>query len=195
MILTVFAGDTTYHALSGAALGRLIDELTSSGSGRDSGVAGRPERGVFATFILFVPHRDPMESDQYFDSCLQVSVNSLTGYGALRWLIPEGSEVRMDQDIARSVWISKNAEPPISDPKVVADLSNGRLFEPRSVLPVSDIRAAIEEFCELRTGQRPGAVCWDRDDSDRYCSTQPDTTPPYCEDPWCRISGTRHPFH
>ncbi|MGW4203710.1 Imm1 family immunity protein [Streptomyces sp. NPDC004726] len=136
-----------------------------------------------------------MKSDRYFDSCLQVSVNSLTGYGALRWLVPEGSEVQVDQDIARSAWISKNAEPSISDPKVVADFSNGRLFEPRCVLPVSDIRAAVEEFCELRTGQRPVVVCWDRDESDGYRFMQPDTRPLYCEDPWCRISGTRHPIH
>ncbi|GAA2112000.1 hypothetical protein HKK74_38180 [Actinomadura alba] len=195
MILTVFVGDATYHAPSGDVIRRLIDELASGGSGRDSGVVGQSEGGIFATFVLLMPHRDPMESDRYFDSYLQVSVNSLTGYGALRWLVPEGSEVRMDQEIARSVWISKNTEPPVSDPKVVADLSDGRLFEPRSTLPVSDIRAAVEEFCELRSGQRPAAVCWDRDASDEYRFMQADATPPYCEDPWCRISGTRHPFH
>ncbi|MEU6381237.1 Imm1 family immunity protein [Streptomyces sp. NPDC046909] len=139
-----------------------------------------------------------MKSDRYFDSCLQVSTNPLTGYGALTWLIPEGSEVRVDQEIARSVWISKNPEPPKSGQCVVADFGDRRMFEPGSVLLISEIRAAVEEFCELRTGSRPAAVCWERASHDvrRFVNIKKGATPSsYCDDPWCRDSGTRHPFH
>ncbi|MER8000336.1 Imm1 family immunity protein [Streptomyces sp. NPDC095613] len=197
MILTVFAGGTTYHAISEAALRRLIDELTRGGSDRESGVAGQSKGGVLAKFVLLAPHRDLMKSDRYFDSYLQVSINPITRYGALRWLVLEGSEVRVDPDIMRSVWISENLEPSVSDQNVVADLGDGRLFEPCNTLPISDIRAAVEEFCELRNGRRPAAVCWDRGGSDAHHSlnVQAHVTPSYCQDPWCRVPGSRHPFH
>ncbi|MFC9606942.1 Imm1 family immunity protein [Streptomyces niveus] len=158
---------------------------------------GQPKGGVLVKFALLAPDRDPIKSDRYFDSYLQVSINPLTRYGALRWLLPEGSEVRVDLDIARSVWISKNPEPPVSDQNVVADFADWRLFEPCNTLPISDIRAAVEEFCELRNGQRPAAVRWDRGDSDAHHSlnVQADVTPSYCQDPWCRVSGSQHPFH
>ncbi|MEV6147606.1 Imm1 family immunity protein [Streptomyces sp. NPDC051992] len=138
-----------------------------------------------------------MKSDRYFDSYLQVSTNPLTGYGALRWQVPEDSVVRVDREIARSVWISRNPEPPALDQNVVADLGDWRLFEPRNTLPVSDIRAAVEEFCELRSGQRPTAICWERGDFGAYHSLngKEDVTPSYCQDPWCKDSGTRHPLH
>ncbi|WP_433406571.1 Imm1 family immunity protein [Streptomyces sp. CA-146814] len=138
-----------------------------------------------------------MKSDRYFDSYLQLSINPLTEYGALKWQVPEDSAIRVDPEIARSVWISKNPEPPVLDQNVVADLHNWKLFKPRNTLPVSEIRAAVEEFCELRSGQRPTAVCWDRDDFGVHhsLSGQPDVTPSYCEDPWCRDLGTRHPLH
>lgn len=138
-----------------------------------------------------------MKSDRYFDSYLQASTNPLTGYGALRWQVPEDSVVRVDPEIARNVWTSKNPQPPVLDQHVVANLNDWRLFEPRNTLPVSDIRAAVEEFCELRSGQRPTAICWDRGDFGAHHSPkgQTDVTPSYCQDPWCRDSGTRHPLH
>ncbi|MGW7303794.1 Imm1 family immunity protein [Streptomyces sp. NPDC054829] len=197
MILTIFTGGTTYHAASGAILRRLISELVTGGHDQGSDVAGRPKGGIFATFVLLAPHRDPMKSDRYFDSYLQVSTNPLTGYGALRWQVPEDSVVRVDWEIARSVWTSRNPEPPVLNQNVVADLGDWRLFEPRNTLPVADIRAAVEEFCELRSGQRPTAICWDRGDFGTCHSLngQADVTPSYCQDPWCRDSGTRHPLH
>lgn len=197
MILTVFTGGTTYHAASGAILRRLISVLVTGGPDQGSDVAGQPKGGIFATFVLLAPHRDPMKSDRYFDSYLQVSTNPLTGYGALRWQVPEDSVVRVDREIARSVWTSRNPEPPVLNQNVVADLGDWRLFEPRNTLPVADIRAAVEEFCELRSGQRPTAICWDRGDFGTYHSLngQADVTPSFCQDPWCRDSGTRHPLH
>ncbi|MFF8567380.1 Imm1 family immunity protein [Streptomyces albidoflavus] len=138
-----------------------------------------------------------MKSDRYFDSCLQVSVNPLTGYGALRWQVPEGSVVRVDREIAKGVWTSKNPEPPAFDREVVADSGDWRLFEPRHTLPKSDIRAAVLEFCERRNGQRPTAISWERGDFGAYrpLYAQADVAPSWCQDPWCRDSGTRHPPH
>lgn len=195
MILTAFVGCVTFHALSGPAITRLIDELTSGGVAQDSGTVERTETEIFGTFVLLAPHRDLMTSDRYFDSYLQASVNLLTGYGALRWFVPEGSEIRVDEEIARSVWISENPDPPVSDQHVVADLDDRRLFLPRSTLPLADIRAAIEEFCEMRTGQRPAVVRWCRDDSDSKSLIQTEAELSCCEDPWCEESGTRHPVH
>ncbi|MEV7750026.1 Imm1 family immunity protein [Streptomyces griseofuscus] len=197
MILTIFTGGTTYHAVSGATLRCLIGELVGGGPDRGSDVVGQSKGGIVATFVLLAPHRDPMKSDRYFDSYLQVSTNPLTRYGALRWQVPEDSVVRVDREIARSMWTSNNPEPPVLDQNVVADLSDGRLFEPRNTLPISDIRAAVEEFCELRSGQRPTAISWDRGDFGACHSLngQADATPSYCQDPWCRDSGARHPLH
>jgi hypothetical protein len=197
MILTIFTGGTTYHAAAGDILRRLISELVSGGSGRGSEVVGRSRGNVLATFVLLAPHRDPMKSDRYFDSYLQVSINQHTGYGALRWQVPEDSVVPVHREIARSVWTSSNPEPPVLDQEVVADLNVWRLFEPRNTLPILDIRAAVEEFCELRNGERPTAICWERGDFGAYHSShgQADATPSHCQDPWCRDSGTRHPLH
>ncbi|MGW8999419.1 Imm1 family immunity protein [Streptomyces koyangensis] len=197
MILTIFTGGATYHAPSDAVLRRLIGELVGDGSGRGPYMVGRPKGGILATFVLLAPHRDPMGSDRYFDSYLQVSVNPLTGYGALRWQVPEDSVVRVDREIARSVWISKNSEPPVLDQNVVADFDDWKLFEPRNTLPMSDIRAAVEEFCELRSGQRPTLICWNRGDFGVYRSLdgRAGVTDSYCQDPWCGDSGTRHPLH
>lgn len=197
MILTIFTGGVTYHAASGDIVRRLIGELASGGPGQGSGVVGRSKAGILATFALLAPHRDQMKSDRYFDSYLQVMANPLTGYGALRWQVPEGSVVRVDRNVARGVWISKNPEPPVLDQNVVADLGDWKLVEPRNTLPMSDIRAAVEEFCELRSGQMPTAICWDRGGFGAYRSLDGSAgvADSYCQDPWCRDSGTRHPLH
>lgn len=76
-------------------------------------------------------------------SVLTVSVNSTTGWGALRWNMNSAST---------------NSGSP-RDPRVVFDPEVPYWFHPRHVLPVSRILAGVREFCEQQ-GQRPRCVEW-----------------------------------
>ncbi len=76
-------------------------------------------------------------------SVLTVSINSVTGLGALRW----------NMKLA-----SANPAPP-HDHRMVFDPEVPYWFHPRHVLPTSRIMAAVREFCEER-GQRPNCIGW-----------------------------------
>jgi hypothetical protein len=76
-------------------------------------------------------------------SVLTVSVNPLTGLGALRW----------NMKLA-----SSNSVPP-PDPRVVFDPEVPYWFHPRHVLPTQRIMAAVREFCDGR-GRQPTCIGW-----------------------------------
>lgn len=96
--------------------------------------------------------------DDFPDSCLRVAVNRSTGYGALIWCVTQGSARR--GGIYDSVWISDNSAPPAFDPRVVSDPGYPLFHDSRSALPLSDVRAAVEEFCRSDTGERPRCIGW-----------------------------------
>ncbi|GIE32723.1 hypothetical protein Ait01nite_057680 [Actinoplanes italicus] len=85
------------------------------------------------------------------DSRLEVHVNTFTGYGGLIWY---ESHATADSP---PCWISDASDPPDFDPMVIANDAPST-FDPRSLLPVTEVRAAVAEFC--RTGARPRCVGW-----------------------------------
>ncbi|MFJ5123151.1 Imm1 family immunity protein [Kitasatospora sp. NPDC088548] len=91
---------------------------------------------------------------------LHVAVNSLTGFGALIWFVSDDHPVR--GGVFDHVWVSDNLNPPSFDPRVVSDPGEPRFHDPRSCLPISEVRAALEEFCRTGTGNRPECIYWVR---------------------------------
>ncbi|MCP2341219.1 Imm1 family immunity protein [Actinomadura rupiterrae] len=117
-----------------------------------------PYGGTTASFT--VAAENGPNPDVGFDSYLQVTINAMTGYGALMWLLPENSRIRVEAEIADYVWLSDNADPPADDPHVFADPGYPLFHHPRRVLPTAQIRAAVEEYCRDATGLRPTSISW-----------------------------------
>jgi immunity protein Imm1 of predicted polymorphic toxin system len=88
--------------------------------------------------------------DDWPDNYLVVSVNRSTGYGALIWYVTK--DFPQQDGVYGQIWISDNPRPPDFDPRVVSDPGEPAYHDPRSAIPVADVRAALEEFC--RTGHR-----------------------------------------
>ncbi|MHB9859484.1 Imm1 family immunity protein [Streptomyces sp. YIM S03343] len=66
-----------------------------------------------------------------------------------------------EEDIFRSVWTSMNPEPPSSDPLLIKDPGGGECYPRETAIPVTQVRDAIEEFCQSRTGKRPECIEWE----------------------------------
>ncbi|MGW3130668.1 Imm1 family immunity protein [Streptomyces sp. NPDC001123] len=152
---------------------------------------------VIVQFTLSRSRANRIEPSQNFDSYLHVAINHQTGYGALKWLLPPGSDVSVDAAIAGHVWISDNPTPPHMDPYVISDPDLPRYHNPRSTLPIPAVRAAAEEFCRTGTGMRPSSIDWTPGNLSGVRLDVPDSrlSVTYCEDPWCDILEPGHPRH
>ncbi|MDR7320654.1 hypothetical protein J2S44_000904 [Catenuloplanes niger] len=106
-----------------------------------------------------VLERAPGAAEYVRDNHLTVSVNPETGYGALMWCVSDRVAAERGGVFGR-VWLSDNPIPPDADPEVVADPGDGMLFDPGSTLPLSSVRAALAEFCRVRSGERPQGIAW-----------------------------------
>ncbi|MGA4863687.1 Imm1 family immunity protein [Streptomyces lavendulocolor] len=91
-------------------------------------------------------------------SNLRVAVNQHHGYGALVWFTDDAFPA--SGGVYDSVWVSDNPEPPHFDPRVVSDPGYPIFYDPSSALPVTQIRAAVDEFCNARSGARPECLNW-----------------------------------
>jgi Immunity protein Imm1 len=96
--------------------------------------------------------------DWWPDNTLQVAVNTETGYGGLVWFATQ-ERVKKD-DVSECIWVSNNPNPPSFDPRVVGDPGIPYFFDPRSTLPLDQVRAVLEEFCRVGTGDRPECIEW-----------------------------------
>lgn len=114
--------------------------------------------GEVATFMFAEGRHSASARGWWPDNALQVSVNSTTGYGGLIWYASQGRNV--EGEISEFIWVSDNPSPPDFDPRVVADPGIPTLFNPRSAVPIASVLAALEEFCRLGTGDRPGCIHW-----------------------------------
>lgn len=83
--------------------------------------------------------------------------SSLDGTG---WCGLSSEVARSAGGIFDHVWVSNNPEPPVEDPKVVSDPWTPVYLDRKSVLPIPQIRAALEEFCRVGTGDRPETIGW-----------------------------------
>ncbi|MFC1400943.1 MULTISPECIES: Imm1 family immunity protein [Streptacidiphilus] len=114
--------------------------------------------GEVATFMFAARRHSELVRDWWPDNALQIAVNSETGYGGLVWY---ATQERISKDeISEYIWVSDNPNPPDFDPRVVSDSGVPYFFDPRSTLPIIRIRAALEEFCRLGTGNRPESIEW-----------------------------------
>lgn len=110
-------------------------------------------------WFMFSDRRHRGHGDMPTNS-LQVSVNLSTGYGGLIWCVSQGDPRR--GGIYDYVWISDNEHPPDFDPRVISDAGYPLFHDRSSTLPISVVRAAVEEFCRTGTGERPECVRWVR---------------------------------
>jgi hypothetical protein len=98
------------------------------------------------------------EQDRFPFNLLLVSVNQETRFGALTWCVTDRSG--KSGGIYDYVWISNNLDPPTGDPRVVVESTCQSFHSPQSCLPIAEIRASVEEFCQARTGERPESINW-----------------------------------
>lgn len=132
-----------------SAITRVMSELEAE---REVPVGFDP--GTTATFHAFdIPAGS--EVPQVAENALVVGVNRATGYGGLTWW---GEEVPENPD--QLYWVTKNETPPSFDPRVTADPCYPLWYDKRNVIPLEEVRAAIEQFC-FTGGKRPTIVSWD----------------------------------
>lgn len=109
------------------------------------------DAGDEATFIL--GKRKYVEEDLFGNwdphSELQVTANTRTGFGAMRW---------------NYRFISYSADPPW-DPQVIGDSGYPRWYHPRYAVPLTQVEWAVREFYRTE-GQRPTCVEWAEDGGD-----------------------------
>lgn len=122
---------------------------------------------VSAAMETMRPERDiagPTFSDRRLtghstgDNYLRLAINRETGFGGLVWFVTRSSSRK--GGIFDHVWVSDNPEPPDFDPKVVTDPWVPVYLDRRSALPIPRIRAAVDEFCRVGTGDRPESIEW-----------------------------------
>ncbi|MEV6204778.1 Imm1 family immunity protein [Streptomyces sp. NPDC051771] len=148
------------YARSDEEIRELVDhvmrDLIQGGISSD-GFEQMPE---YAT-ICIVDDQYPEETNQQWPSnYLHVTVNTGNGYGALRWLTTNSPAGADEDHMSHFVWISKNPTPPDFDPRLILDPSTPLYFPAESALPAEKVRAALVEFCRVRTGERPTSIEW-----------------------------------
>jgi hypothetical protein len=77
-------------------------------------------------------------------------VTTCDEWGALYFRDPQG------------IWISHNTQPSPDSPELVFDDQAPASFPPSAVIPMDEIRAAVQEY--LDTGQRPTHLSWRESD-------------------------------
>ena len=110
--------------------------------------------------LMFSNRRHAGSGVDWPDNLLRVAASGSTGYGGLIWSVSRKHPVK--GGIFDHVWVSDNPAPPDFDPRVVSDPGAPRFHDPRSVLPLAQVREAVEEFCRTGTGMRPESVRWVR---------------------------------
>lgn len=156
MILNVFIDRAWRHAGNSDEMSRLISLIFDDDRLRSSANSNSLAAGFNVSLSLSkTPHTD---ENQVADNLLQVAINRSTGFGALIWGVTMKSPRK--GGIYDSVWISDNPQPPNFDPQLISDPGYPLFHDPHSALPLSQVRKALEEFCETGTGDRPECVNW-----------------------------------
>ncbi|MFE2039696.1 Imm1 family immunity protein [Streptomyces sp. NPDC059477] len=139
-----------------ALVEHIMNDLIQSGRTPD-GFEIIPERAD----VSIVPGKYPEETDERWPSnYLYVSVNTRSGYGALKWWTNKVSPGAPEDDLSQFIWTSSSPNPPSSDPMLISDPGTPTYYSREAAIPVSQVRKALEEFCRDRTGERPNSVSW-----------------------------------
>ncbi len=157
MILNAVIHGRYYHAESRSEKAEIVAEVMENlrSERRDQ---ARISPGEVASLMFADGRHSESVRDWWPDNTLQVAVNSETGYGGLVWF---ATQERVTKDgISEHIWVSDNSSPPDFDPRVVSDPGVPYFFDPISALPLDRVRAALEEFCRLGTGDRPECIEW-----------------------------------
>ncbi|MFI8200921.1 Imm1 family immunity protein [Streptomyces sp. NPDC085942] len=99
-------------------------------------------------------------------SMLEASINLENSLGGVVWFagwndaktFKENSE-NPQSDLGDHFWVSDAEISPDFDPEVLSDHDSALYFDPRGVIPVTQIRSAVEEFCQSM-GHRPNCTKW-----------------------------------
>jgi hypothetical protein len=152
VILNVFFDKEWHHYESQGSIASVISGIVGGGG---AGFVTEKRRGANAgAWFGFSDFR--VDETGMPDNFLRVAVNGETGYGGLTWGVTD------KHPMASGVWVSNNPNPPEFDPRVISDPGCPLFYEPRSTLPLSLVRAAVEEFCYTGTGTRPLCIGWVR---------------------------------
>ncbi|MFI8100479.1 hypothetical protein [Streptomyces sp. NPDC086023] len=112
MIVASAADEDTFYARSEDEVDALVNHIMEDlpqGSATPDGFSIIPEKAV----VSIVKGKYPEETDERWESnCLYVSVNTKTGYGALRWYLLEPVEGSGEDHISRFIWTSGSKTPP-----------------------------------------------------------------------------------
>lgn len=160
MIVYCGSGSGEHYASTEREIETLIDQAVNNTRQRSvtsNGFEIVPERVDFS----IVKGKYPEETDERWPTnYLYVSVNSKNGYGALRWWTNNIPDKAPADDPSRLVWTSKGEIAPPFDPELIADPGGPRYYSPAAAIPLAQLRKALEEFCRLRTGERPTCISW-----------------------------------
>ncbi|MFI1200624.1 Imm1 family immunity protein [Streptomyces sp. NPDC020883] len=161
MILNAVIHGTYHYAENWREMSDLITEVTENLKSEDPGALGISP-GDLACF-MFASERHTSDTFSWWpDNFLHVAVNASTGYGGLTWNLSAERAAKAQDEMSNHVWVTDNSTPPDFDPRVVSDPGYPLFYSPSSTLPVSQIRAALEEFYRAGTGNRPECVSWVR---------------------------------
>lgn len=155
MFLSVFFKGEWRYAESPVEASRLVADVMEGLQGEKE-AEGSYYPGEDAWFC--VADQRYSEDAPVAASNLRVAINRRHGYGALVWFVDE--KFPRDGGVYDSVWISDNPEPLDFDPRVVSDPGYPLFHDPASTLPLSQVQAAVEEFCRLCSGNRPECINW-----------------------------------
>ncbi|MDW6059300.1 Imm1 family immunity protein [Streptomyces sp. FXJ1.4098] len=158
MILNAVIHGRYHYAQTWVEMEELIAEVVENSIPEQPGPGINP--GEDACF-MFARDRHSAETFSWWpDNYLRIAVNPETGYGALVWFVSAERHAEPDDEISKHFWVSDNPNPPDFDPRVVSDPGYPKFHDPRSTLPIAQVRAALEEFCREGTGNRPQRIRW-----------------------------------
>jgi hypothetical protein len=146
MILQVFYHRTTRYGANSTEVAAVLDEIFSSNNS---------DYVDIAKCALIESSENPIS-----DSRLWAGLNPDTGYGGLIWFATDDRARNLDDEVAQEMWVSDNPNPPQFDPDVMSDPGYPLFFDPRSTLPIDQVRNVIEEFFRAGTGDRPEGTAW-----------------------------------
>ncbi|GEB60120.1 Imm1 family immunity protein [Streptomyces gardneri] len=94
---------------------------------------------------------------------LDVSANLESDLGGIVWFVSDSEAERIESetgsDMGNHFWVSDSGRSREGGSTVLSDHYAPSYFDPRGVLPLTEVRKAVEEFCQSQ-GRRPSGIRW-----------------------------------